>query len=263
MFEWFEQEASAIKTPRFHVIDGPPDAKLREAVLGSGLPVPSAYKEFVLKFGNARLYRNRRISFRIGIFAAPREAVLNNGTRIYHLGFHDGASVYVKRETRSGQHPIFEFESGSEEEVAASFEEWFSKSCALARSSYSKGRWAEILRGPKPFTEEEAEIIEARRLIHWRVVGIDADKNHILEITNTGRRSLCTLTIGVKSKDRRLNGAVRVNIRHVGPGQTALVHAGCYNDLLPCEQVELFSLPEPKPEDRDYYWEFRDDGLCD
>src|ERR1051326_4248681 len=131
MFEWLEQEISAIKTPRFHVVDGPADAKLRQAVSESRVAMPSAYKEFVLKFGNAKLYRDfQSDSYRLGVFAGPREAMLDDGTRIYHIGFHDGASVYVKCLSNSALAPIFEFEAGSEEEVAGNFEEWLSESCA-------------------------------------------------------------------------------------------------------------------------------------
>ena len=126
---------SRIKTPRFHVVDGPPDAKLREAVIGSGLPVPPAYKEFVLKFGNAKLYRNARNGYQIGVFAGPREAVLDDGTRIYHIGFHDGASVYVKPTSSSAPLPIIEFEAGAEEEVESTFEDWLLASCTTARAS--------------------------------------------------------------------------------------------------------------------------------
>src|SRR5688572_14356491 len=100
MFEWLEREVSLIKTPRFHLVDGPADQKLQEAVIRSSLPLPASYKEFILRFGNAKLYRNsRNDSYRIGVFAAPRAATLDDGMRIYHLGFHDGASVYVKSES--------------------------------------------------------------------------------------------------------------------------------------------------------------------
>jgi hypothetical protein len=34
MFEWFEEEIAAIKTPRFHVVDGPiPELKRAESAL--------------------------------------------------------------------------------------------------------------------------------------------------------------------------------------------------------------------------------------
>jgi len=227
-------------------------------VNASSVPLSCSYRQFVLKFGNARLYRNiRNNSYRIGVFAGPRLAVLDDGTSIYHLGFHDGASVYVKPASSSTDLPIFEFEEGSEEKLADSFAEWLEASCASARNAYGKEKWREILRGPKPFTAEEKEIVEARRFMRWRVLGIDADGNHLFEVVNEGRRSLASLTVGIRSKDGRLNGAVRLNTRHVGPGHTEVLHASCYKDLVPPQQVEVFALQDPKPEDRDYYWEFK------
>ena len=115
MFEWLEQEKSAIKTPRFHLVDGPAKGKLRRAILQSDFPLPQSYKEFVLKFGNAKLYHKVRY-YVIEVFAGPREATLEDGTCIYHLGAHDGASVYVKSGFDSAEMPIFEFEVDEEDE---------------------------------------------------------------------------------------------------------------------------------------------------
>ena len=92
-------------------------------------------------------------------------------------------------------------------------------------------------------------MIEARRRIQCRVLGIDAEGNHILEIINAGRRSLPALTMGLRSKDGQLNGAIRLNIKHIGPGQTAVLHADCYKNLVSPLEVEVFALPDPKPED--------------
>jgi hypothetical protein len=254
MFEWLEQEIAEIKTPRFHVVDGPVEANLREAVMHSGLPLPPSYKEFVLKFGNAKLYRRAQSDgYRIGVFAGPREATLNDRSRIYHLGFHDGASVYVKPDSSSTELPVFEFESDSEERVANDFEEWLRESCTRARNTYGKEKWTEIVRGPEPFTMEEQEVIQARRAIQWRVLGIDADGNHIFEVTNASGRALPVLTVGVHSKDRRLNGAVLLRIGHIGPGQTGIAHADCYKDLVSPDEIEIVALPDPQPEDRERY----------
>lgn len=257
MFEWLETEISAIKTPRFHVVDGPADENLRETVVGSIVPMPTAYKDFVLRFGNARLYRQaRNNSYCIGVFRAPREAVLDDGTAIYYIGFHDGASVYIKGASNPASAPIFESEAESSEKVASSFDEWLRKSCAYAKSRYSKKKWAEIIRGPDPFSLEERDIIEARKLIHWRVVRIDTEGNHIVEVTNASKRTLNALTIGVRSSNGRLNGAIRVNVRDIRPGQTALLSVDCYKNIASPNDVELFSLSDPMPEDRDFYIEF-------
>jgi hypothetical protein len=257
MFEWLDQDISAIKTPKFHEVDGPATDELRQAIMQANLPVPASYREFVLKFGNVKLYRRSRSGYRLGVFAGPRKATLNDGARIYHIGFHDGASVYVKPTFDSSGLPIFEFEKDKEEKVAEDFEEWLMESFVQIRENYEPTEWAKILRGPKPFTSDEQEIINARRLMLWKVLGINPGGNYIIEVTNTSCRSLRALTIGARSNDKRLNGAVRLNVNHIGPGHNDVLHVDCYKDFAPANEIELFSLPDPQPEDRDYYWEFK------
>jgi hypothetical protein len=256
VFDWLEQEIRAIKTPRFHLVDGPADLRMRQAVTASKLPLPAPYREFVLKFGNAKLYRTGITAYRIGVFAGPREKILMEGTRFYQIGFHGGASVCVLPTAQTAGSPIYELESGVTEKAGDDFAEWLARSCARAKDGYGLEKWAEILRGPAPFTPEEEQILEARRQIRWRMVGIDADGNHVFEISNTGRRTLPVLTVGVRSRDKRLNGAVFLRIGHVGPGETAVLHADCYKDLRPPEDIEVFALPDPQPEDREEYGEF-------
>lgn len=67
------------------------------------------------------------------------------------------------------------------------------------------------------------------------------------------------LTVGARSKDGRLNGAIRLKIGHVGPGQTAVLHVDCYKDFRPPQEIETFALSDPGPEDREYYSEFGTD----
>lgn len=173
MLEWLREEISTTRTPRFHLVDGLADARMRQAVNASTIRVPPSYREFVLSFGNARLYRDlENNGYRIGVFASPKAAVLDDGTRIYHIGFHDGASVYVKGLGDLKDGPIFEFEEEPEEKVADSFEQWLASSCAKVRNAYTGKQWEEIVHGPKPFTAEEIEIIEARRSIHWAIKGL-------------------------------------------------------------------------------------------
>jgi len=246
----------AVKTPRFHLVDGPAESELREAVVRSDLPLPASYREFVLRFGNARLYRRvRNDSYRIGVFAGPREANLYDGTSVCEVGFHDGARVFVEPTGRSTRGAVWEIEAGSPHRVGEDFAEWLADSCAHARGQYTVEEWADILRGPKPFSPEEQEIVEARRHISWRLTGIDSAGNHVLEIRNASNCALPVLTVGVRSRDRRLNGAIWLEIGHVGPGQTATIHASCYKGLIRPDEIEVFELPEPRPEDREFYGE--------
>jgi hypothetical protein len=260
MFEWLEEEIAAIKTPRFHLIEGPADSRLKEAIADSSLPLPSSYAEFVLKFGNAKLYKQNRSTYQITIFAGPRKTMLDGRTRAYQIGFHDSASVFVKPSADVSKFSILEVELGKKKKVADDFAEWLSESCAEARADYGREKWGEILRGPAPFSVEEEQIVETRRRIRWRITGIDSSGDHIFEITNSGSRALPFLTLGVRSKDRHLNGAIRLRIGAIGPGETAVVRADCYKDLVSPQEVEVFSLPEPRPEDRDFYGEFQDLG---
>jgi hypothetical protein len=256
MFEWLEKELLAVKTPQFHSIDGPASPELREAVAGARVAVPSAYRQFVLKFGNAKLYRTSRTGYRIGVFAGPREATLADGSLIYHIGWHDGASVYLKPRSTSDEFPIFEFEEETENRVASDFEDWLKKACAHARHAYGEKKWAAIVEGPIPFTHEEEDMLETRRLVSWKVLGVDANGKHRFEVINNGQHVMPVLTVGVRSRDGALNGAVCLDLNSVGPGQRGVLHVSCYKDLVPPQEIEIFELPEPRPEDREYYWEF-------
>lgn len=257
MYEWLEREITQIKTRKFHLVDGPASPLMRERVRNSTLPVSASYKEFVLRFGNARLYREARNGYSIGVFAGPNELVRSDGSVLFQIGFFDGASACIRPAHKPPGFPIVELEAESEAEVAGDFEEWLTLRSDQAREAYGREKWEEILRGPDPFTQEELELVEARSRILWRVVGIDSDGNQIFEVTNAGNRTLPAFTVGVHTRDRRLNGAVRLKIGHIQPGQSALVHAGCYKQLVRPSEIEVFQLPDPEPEDRGFYWEFR------
>jgi hypothetical protein len=257
MYEWLEQEVSAIHTPLFHVVDGPVSASLEQMIGESGVFFPASYVKFVLKFGNAKLYRNeRRGWYEVGVFAAPRATNLSNGTHLYHIGFHDEASVYLKSGDKAEAASVYEFEGGQENLVATDFGMWIEASCYKARQKYSEAEWIRIMRGPAPFSLEEQEIVEARRSIQWFVKGIDDAGCHIIEATNTGTRQLAVLKIGVRSKDGRLNGTAFLKIAGLEPGATATLHLSCYRGIRKPEELELFTLPDPKPEDRLLFPEF-------
>lgn len=256
MFEWFEQEISAIKTPRFHLVEGPAEPEMREAAMLSTLQLPRSYKDFVLRFGNVKLYRRpQNNSYRIGVFAGPRKETLD-GANVCWVGFHDGANVFIEHVAELAAFCIWEVEQGSKRKAGEDFEEWLASCCDHVRKEYGTQQWTDILRGPNPFTAEEKEVVETRRQIRWRVLGVDTEGDHIFEVTNASARTLSVLTVGVRSKDRRLNGAVLLKIGHIGPTQTDTLHVDCYKDLMSSEEIEVFSLPDPHPEDRDFFAEF-------
>ena len=87
MFEWLEQEIGKIKTPRFHVVKGPADADLRAAIEGIEVPLPRSYKEFVRRFGNARLFR-RDSGCLVGVWVPPIKEQSWKGEDLYGMGHY-------------------------------------------------------------------------------------------------------------------------------------------------------------------------------
>ena len=258
MYEWLEEEIASIRTAGFHDVDGPADEGLADAIMSSGIPVPVSYVDFVLKFGNAKLYRDLKgNAYAIGIFAAPRRSTLPNGTVIYFIGHHDDAKVYVKEDVTLSAFPIYEVQGASETWVANDFETWLRRSCEEARRNFTEEEWNEIKLGPRPFSTSEEEVVKARRNMKWKVLGIDADGRHIIEITNTGSMQLPMLKIGARSRDGSLNGGVILKTDGLGAGETRVLRIACYRGLVPPEEIDLFSLPDPRPEDRSRYPEFR------
>jgi hypothetical protein len=259
MFEWLDQELAEIRTRRFHVVDGPASKALREAVLASRVPAPPSYVEFVFRFGNAKLYRTTRLIYLLRVFAAPRDVTSHAGEVLLYIGGYDESCAYLLPETlQAGREaPIFETSAARIRKAAESFDEWLSARATRARRRYKRKKWAEILRGPPPFTPEELAVVEARHRFVWRVVGAAQNGDVLYEITNGSDGCLPFLSIGIRSKLGDLEGGVWLRIGHVGPGQTAIVAKDSYRDLLAPGDVEAYALPDPEPEDRKEYWEFR------
>jgi hypothetical protein len=128
---------------------------------------------------------------------------------------------------------------------------------ARARRQYKRKEWAEVLRGPPPFTAEELGVVRARRRFSWRVVGVTRDGEIKYEVSNGSDRRLPFLSIGIRGKTGTLEGGVWLPVGHIAPGHTATVVKETYRDLIDPSDVEAYPLPDPEPEERSRYWEFR------
>src|SRR5438067_1842284 len=96
MFDWLEKEIAEIKTRKFHIVDGPADDTLRQAVESCDLPLPRSYLEFVLRFGNTKLYREGS-GYKVGVLGSPREERYTEGGEIfYRIGHYDSNYAYFK-----------------------------------------------------------------------------------------------------------------------------------------------------------------------
>jgi hypothetical protein len=78
-----------------------------------------------------------------------------------------------------------------------------------------------------------------------------------IEVTNGSTQTLPFLTIGVRSTAGNFNGSVWLRVDDIPPGSTEVLTHNCYKEYLPQESVELFDLGDPRPEDREDFWEFR------
>lgn len=262
MFEWLKEELAAIKTPKFHLVEGPASDELREVVLSSTLPISNAYKEFVLQFGNAKFFRELS-NYQLHVFAGPREAVWKkSGEDLIFFGFRDQAKAYFKKALLvEGIEPcVFVKCGGGLRQIDANFEDWLKRNFKVARRHYKKDEWARILEGPEPFSDAEKDILEARKKFHWRVVGVDANGDMQFEVENRSGRFLSYLSIGIRHKGGKLQGGVSLRVGHIAPGRVATVATDCYKKYYPAGEMEAFEKPDPGPDDRERYWEFRTNG---
>src|SRR5262245_61589443 len=145
MFEWLEHEIAKIKTRRFHVVGGPADAALRAAIEGFEVPLPHSYKEFVRRFGSARLFREG-LGCLAGVWVPPIKEQPSKGEDLYGIGHYQSESAYFKSSLlrEEDEAPVFKGDPGRLVKVADGFEAWLIKRYKAVRRTYSKQKWGEI-----------------------------------------------------------------------------------------------------------------------
>jgi len=264
MFEWLVDEMAKIKTRKFHLVDGPASPQLREAVENTGFPLPPSYKEFVLRFSNAKLYR-RSSYWLVEIYAGPREAVSEDGEPLIQFGRTHTSLAYFKESllAEGSESPVFEWRhQQGVQQTADGFLDWLKIKSRWARKQYKKKEWEAIEHGPPPFTEQEIAVVEARKHFQWRVVGIAPSGDLRFEIHNGSDMILPCLSVGIRGKLRPpksgpLNGGGCLPVSSIRPGETKIIEYDCYKQFIAPEDTEVFELPQPGPEDREQYWEFK------
>lgn len=264
MFEWLKNEMAKVKTRKFYIVDGPAPADLREAIEHSDVAIPPSYEEFVLQFGNAKLYRQGSV-YLVQVFASLVDAESNEGETLLQFGRTDMSLAYFKESLliRGLESPVFEWynEQGLRQ-TADNFEEWLNAKCSAARGQFKKKEWEAIEKGPPPFSAQERAIVEARKRFRWRIVGVAPSGDLRFEVHNGSNLVLPYLSIGIRGKLRPpkrgpLNGGVWLPVSSILPGETKIVEKDCYKDVVDPSDVEAFEEPDPEPDDRDLYWEFK------
>jgi hypothetical protein len=114
-----------------------------------------------------------------------------------------------------------------------------------------------VLSGPRPFTPEEADILAARSKFDWRFEGFAGDGDAIVRVANASHRRLPFLTAGARARDGSMDGRVWLEVDDIGPGEERRVRHPAYKRQIDRQNLELYPLPAPEPEDRELFWEFR------
>jgi hypothetical protein len=263
MFESLSREMKEIRTRKFHLVDGALPADKRMLVEQSDLPVPPSYKSFVIQFGGTRLYRKLG-NYLIEVFPVPRDAESEKGEKLLQFGRVDLSRAFFKEAllVPNQESPVFEWRHDQGlVKTADGFEEWLRVSCEMAKTRFKKDEWKVIERGPLPFNEREKQIVEARRLFQWSVVGISEEGSIQFKVFNGSRISLPYLSIGIRGRLRDnsdfLEGGIWLPVGDIRPGETKIVAKDCYKRFVAPELIEALEQPDPEPEDRDRYWEFK------
>jgi|SRR6185369_6111169 len=253
-YEWLKKELISIRTKRFHIVAGPAGEALP---IFENLKLPQSYREFVAHFGDAKLYKQKG-GYGIGVLAIPTSGVGRDHEQLLCVGHFESARAYFKElDLCEGcEAPIYEWGQGGMRAVADTFERWLAMRSAAIRQRIGKKRWATILAGPKPFTEEEHKKVEARRRFKWHVLGISDSGDTRFEVRNESDMVLPYLSIGIRA-GRNFEGRVWLPVSHVRPGTAAVIDKDSYKKYISPGDVEAFDLGDPEPEDREDFWEFR------
>jgi len=257
MYEWLEAEIAKIKTRRFHVVDGPASGDVLAVLDSAGSSIPPSYRVFVCQFGGARLYRSAE-AYLVGVRSDWQEGRSLGGDRLRVIGHYEDARAYFKETLLASgrESPVFEWGAGGLRQVSGSFASWLEARSAAARRTFGKKRWSAVVEGPPPFSPAEEEIVAARRQFEWRVVGGTVAGPIRFEVVNGSSMTLPYLSIGVRHRGGAWVGGVWLPVGNILPGKAAIVVHECY-PMTPRAELEPFALPDPEPEDRERYWEFR------
>jgi hypothetical protein len=256
MHEKLLAEIAATKTRKFYVIN--PGTKNVSTCMQlhyiCGLPF--SYTRFLEELGDSRLFRDGN-GYIVGVHSIFLETELAKGRTLLHFGHRGSANAYFDRTLLKDETtPVFESSSGGLRQVANGFSHWMEKALSYARKQYSREEWRKIVNGPLPFNAKELSIVEARKKFKWVFVRNGRNGKAIFEVTNGSKLVLPYLSLGLRHQRGLFEGCVWLKTANIVPGESGLIEHDCYSELAPLEEMEIFDLPDPEPEDRTRYWEF-------
>lgn len=258
-FEWLEKEINEVNTRKFFDIDKSASYNFRKKIESLELPIPNSYKAFVLKFGNAKLYK-QHIGYALGVRAIPSKAVSKDGEQLLCFGYFQNyqACFKVSLLKEGEESPVFESQkNGRLKRIADDFSQWLKIRANVIHKEIGAKRWSQIVRGPSPFTKREKEIVEIRRLYSWEIIRIDENGDVFFKVHNGSTTKLPFYSIGVRDKKGGLTGKAWLPVSHIEPGSTEIIKDECYKKYIDRDNLDIYDLPDPEPEDKEDYWEFK------
>jgi hypothetical protein len=261
LFDWLRDECLQIQSQQFHIFDALSFDDFCYVLDDHRVNLHGDYCDFLKEFGWGKLFTDHSDAPAIAIYPLKEYRRHDCADGKTYVGFADRGNksfCFEEQQVLSG-YPctVYMLKGKSAKEVHLNFSEWLKTSYDIVKAGYSKTKWMRIVAGPKPFSEEEMQVVEARRNFSWKLIGFSDDGGAKFEVTNNSNRRLPFLSIGIQDKARAvLIGGVWLNVAHIQPGTTAIVIKDCYKDQISSDQLMPFHLPEPIPEKKERYWEF-------
>jgi hypothetical protein len=215
---------------------------------------PPSYIEFLTRYGGVKLFREG-LGYLMTVLPAPVKVDGDDHGDLFWFGSYDDSYCYFSSTSMkpNEESPVYALDDEELVPVAQSFSEWFSLGATALLSEQPSMRDGEPAAA---FSEQEQMIVRGRKQYQWHITG-RSEKFVAINITNASDATLGCITLGVRSIDRTVNGAVRVDVRDLAVGMSKDINLDCYSDLVHPSQVELFDLPDPTPSTRSTYFEFQ------
>lgn len=261
-WSWLTDLTSPVATPKYFQFL-PLNAEKRAELESMRGTFPDDYVEFLSEYGECKLFRN---SSEIGVWVElPRaESMDRLGRRVVCFGRSRNTLAFFTCGDSENQR-ILGLQTWTVvgfRNTDLTFYEWFKKACERSRKDLLVKDWKALVAGPPPFTDEEKSIVEARRHFRWQVESVSDDAVVAIRVHNGSSRRLSYLSIGVRVDGDRQDfffGSAEtrmyLKVHKVLPGETRVIDRNVKMGKGK-GKYSFFEVPEPGPEDRDY-WEFR------
>ncbi|MEX2174636.1 MAG: hypothetical protein WD872_09765 [Pirellulaceae bacterium] len=146
MYRWLAQQIAAARQPHLHLVEGPADEQLHQAIGATKLAAPRSYKVFVLELGNCRLFRvaGSDDEYLLEVMSELRQMQTRDGTTYEWFGSYQNRPACFRGDLLAGEResPVFEWHGGNGtgrfRETAPGFRPWLKRRFGQARQSFSE-----------------------------------------------------------------------------------------------------------------------------